>query len=299
VMQGNQAEQSIVEALERIYPYENFFDIVVIIRGGGSQVDLSCFDNYNVAYHVTQFPLPVLTGIGHEKDDSIVDLVAHTRLKTPTAVAEFILDGVGAFEERINALEQEAIALIEERMEEERSRMDELARKLSLVVRNQLGNKKSELMQRTWKFQQEIKLTLQGSDHRLEKKLQRIGFLVDRYFYDRQQKIARTQNLLDGSVQRSIFSKRHQLEEYLKKFRRLSGRQFEIEKFRIDLAGQKAMLSDPKNILKKGYSITTVRGKLVKDLSLLKNEEIIKTHFLDGSILSKVIDIKQTDKNDN
>ena len=120
VMQGNQAEQSIVEALDRIYPYEDFFDVVVIIRGGGSQVDLSCFDNYNIAYHITQFPLPVLTGIGHGEDDSIADLVAHTRLKTPTAVAEFILDGVAAFEERINLMQQETISLVENRMEEER-----------------------------------------------------------------------------------------------------------------------------------------------------------------------------------
>ncbi|HWR99866.1 MAG TPA: exodeoxyribonuclease VII large subunit, partial [Prolixibacteraceae bacterium] len=161
MMQGNQSEQSIIDALDRIYPYADFFDLVVIIRGGGSQVDLSCFDNYNVAYHVTQFPLPVLTGIGHEKDDSIVDLVAHTRLKTPTAVAEFILEGAGAFEDRINMLEQEAIGLIESRMEDEKSRLEGLTRELSLLVRNQLGKRKNELMQQTWKFQHEIKLTLQ------------------------------------------------------------------------------------------------------------------------------------------
>ena len=131
VMQGNQAEQSIVEALDRIYPYEDFFDVVVIIRGGGSQVDLSCFDNYNIAYHITQFPLPVLTGIGHEKDDSIADLVAHTRLKTPTAVAEFILDGVAAFEERINLMQQETISLVENRMEEEKSLLEDLTGELS------------------------------------------------------------------------------------------------------------------------------------------------------------------------
>jgi exodeoxyribonuclease VII large subunit len=87
LMQGPQTEVSVIRALERIYEYEDLFDVVVIIRGGGSQFDLSCFDNYNIAFHVAQFPLPVITGIGHEKDNSVVDLVAHTRLKTPTAVA--------------------------------------------------------------------------------------------------------------------------------------------------------------------------------------------------------------------
>ena len=86
-MQGEDAENSIIHALEDIHRYENFFDVVVIIRGGGSQADLSCFNNYRLALHVVQFPLPILTGIGHEQDETIVDLVAHSQLKTPTAVA--------------------------------------------------------------------------------------------------------------------------------------------------------------------------------------------------------------------
>ena len=299
VMQGNQAEQSVVEALDRIYPYEDFFDLVVIIRGGGSQVDLSCFDNYKMAYHVTQFPLPVLTGIGHEKDDSIVDLVAHTRLKTPTAVAEFILDGVGAFEERINLLEQEAISLVENRMEEEKSQLESLAKEISLLVRNQLATKKKELMQRTWKFQQEIKLTLQNREYYLGKKLQRISFLVNHYLFVRHQKITRTQNLLEDSVYRGMVNKKQWLDETLEKLRRASQKQLEAEKHRIDLAGQKGILSDPGAILKKGYSITTLQGKLVKDPSLLKNEEMIKTRFFEGSIYSKIVEINKSDKNDN
>jgi len=299
VMQGNQSEQSIVDALDRIYPYEDFFDLVVIIRGGGSQVDLSCFDNYKVAYHVTQFPLPVLTGIGHEKDDSIVDLVAHTRLKTPTAVAEFILDGVDAFEERINLLEQEAISHIEDRIEEEKSQIKSLADEVSSLVRNQLANKKKELIQRTWKFQQEIKLTFQNREHYLGKELQRIGFLVDHYLFVRHQKIIRIQNLLEDSVHRGMANKKLWLDETLAKCRRASQKQLETEKHRIDLAGQKGMLSDPGAILKKGYTITTFRGKRVRDLSLLKNEEMIKTYFSEGSIFSKIVEIKKSDKNDN
>ena len=79
VMQGEEAEKSIIRAFDRIYQYESFFDAVVIIRGGGSQADLSCFNSYWLAYHITQFPIPILTGIGHEQDDSVADLVAHTR----------------------------------------------------------------------------------------------------------------------------------------------------------------------------------------------------------------------------
>jgi exodeoxyribonuclease VII large subunit len=87
LMQGNEAETSIARALARISRKQQSFDLVAIIRGGGSAVDLSCFDGYAVAAQVAALPLPVITGIGHEKDDTVVDMVAHTRMKTPTAVA--------------------------------------------------------------------------------------------------------------------------------------------------------------------------------------------------------------------
>ncbi len=299
IMQGNQAEQSIVDALEKIYPYEDFFDLVVIIRGGGSQVDLSCFDNYNVAYHVTQFPLPVLTGIGHEKDDSIVDLVAHTRLKTPTAVAEFILHGVSAFEEQINLLEHRGIELTEERLEDEQSLLEELTREFSVVVRNLLMRKNNELMQKSWKFRQEVKLTLQRTDHRLGKKMQKMDFLVDHYFYTRHQKVARAQNMLDIAIPREIVRRKLKLNGYLEKLLLVTNKQLDREKHKIELAGQMAVLTDPGNLLKKGYTITTINGKVVKDLSLLKKEELLKTLFFEGSVLSKITEIKYPDHDDN
>jgi exodeoxyribonuclease VII large subunit len=299
VMQGNQAEQSIVDALERIYPYEDFFDLVVIIRGGGSQVDLSCFDNYNVAYHVTQFPLPVLTGIGHEKDDSIVDLVAHTRLKTPTAVAEFILDGVVSFEERLSLLEQSAIEIVGDWLENEKNMLEGLTREISSLVRNHLENKRKELMQRSWKFQQEIRLSIRGKEHELAKNLQRIGFLVDHYLFIRFQKIGQAKNLLGLSISRGMIANRTRLNDYLGGSKRLVVRLLANENHKIEIAGQKGMLSDPSNILKRGYSITTINGKLVKDIANLRQEETIKTSFYEGSILSKITEIIKKERNDD
>ena len=97
-MQGEKAEKSIIKALDGIFDSGVDFNLVVLIRGGGAKSDLACFDSYELAYHITQFPLPVVTGIGHEQDDTITDLVAHTRLKTPTAVAGFLIDTMAAFD---------------------------------------------------------------------------------------------------------------------------------------------------------------------------------------------------------
>ena len=104
LMQGSQASEAIINALHKINEHPKPFDLVVIIRGGGSQVDLDCFDDYDLASHVAQYPLPVITGIGHERDESIVDLVANTQMKTPTAVAEFLISGVERFDENLNEM---------------------------------------------------------------------------------------------------------------------------------------------------------------------------------------------------
>lgn len=105
-MQGNEAPQGIIGALDRIaqeLEAGESFDAVVIIRGGGGAIELACFDDYELALNIAQFPIPVLTGIGHDHDFHIADMVAHTYLKTPTAVADFI---IGFYQEQAARLEQ-------------------------------------------------------------------------------------------------------------------------------------------------------------------------------------------------
>ena len=89
-MQGEGVEQSIISALERIYDTD--YDCVVIIRGGGATSDMSGFDTLALAENVANFPIPIITGIGHERDESILDMVSHTRVKTPTAAAAFLIE---------------------------------------------------------------------------------------------------------------------------------------------------------------------------------------------------------------
>ncbi|WP_075351999.1 exodeoxyribonuclease VII large subunit [Algoriphagus marinus] len=104
MMQGNEAVTSLINSLKSIFADLDQLkpDAVVIIRGGGAQLDLDCFDDYRLAVAIARFPIPVLTGIGHERDQSIADLTAHTQLKTPTAVAEFLLASFREFEENLN-----------------------------------------------------------------------------------------------------------------------------------------------------------------------------------------------------
>lgn len=97
VMQGEQVEKSIISALDAIYERADDFDVVVIIRGGGANSDLTGFDSYNLAFHCTQFPLPIISGIGHDRDKTVLDAVANVSVKTPTAAAQHLITAAYGF----------------------------------------------------------------------------------------------------------------------------------------------------------------------------------------------------------
>lgn len=118
-MQGDQAEGSIIAALEKIYENIDLFDVVVIIRGGGATTDLACFDSYDLALNCAQFPLPVLAGIGHQRDISILDIVAHTSVKTPTAAAEFLISLMQQAENEVNSILLEITDSVKNKIEDE------------------------------------------------------------------------------------------------------------------------------------------------------------------------------------
>ncbi len=138
VMQGTETEASIINALEAVYEHKELFDVVVIIRGGGATSDLSWFDNYNIAYHCTQFPLPILSGIGHDKDVSVVDMVAHTSLKTPTAVAQFLVDCMQQTESNLHTVKEEIINYTEQALESWQQRLQLVTLQLPNAVKRKV-----------------------------------------------------------------------------------------------------------------------------------------------------------------
>ncbi|NDV58704.1 exodeoxyribonuclease VII large subunit [Bacteroides sp. 519] len=119
IMQGDQVEASICEALQKIISRINEFDVVVIIRGGGSTSDLSGFDRYTLAAACAQFPLPIITGIGHERDDTVLDSVAHIRVKTPTAAAGFLINKIDQAATRLNNLVSRLAIAVNNRLSQE------------------------------------------------------------------------------------------------------------------------------------------------------------------------------------
>lgn len=145
IMQGDNAVESIVQSLHKIYEQEETFDLVILIRGGGAKTDLDCFDDYNLCSHLAQFPLPVVTGIGHERDNTIADLVANTRMKTPTAVAEFIIGGFIDFDSKIDGLSEQILSRSREVLQTNGEYLSNMVHQLKLLSQRHLYENASKL----------------------------------------------------------------------------------------------------------------------------------------------------------
>ena len=167
-MQGEQVEQSIVAALNLISTKEDDFDCVVIIRGGGATADLSGFDTLVLAENVANFPLPVITGIGHERDESILDMVAHTRVKTPTAVAAFLIDHLAATLNRIEQAQISIQRMVEHRIQHEKLHLQQLSTHIPILF-SMVKNRENARLDDYWHaLLQRVMLHLQQSKMRVE-----------------------------------------------------------------------------------------------------------------------------------
>ncbi|MBO5017769.1 MAG: exodeoxyribonuclease VII large subunit [Alistipes sp.] len=145
LMQGDAAEQSVIAALSAIAERESEFDVVAIIRGGGSTSDLALFDSYHIALCVAQFPLPVFAGIGHDKDVSVVDMVAHTSLKTPTAVATKLVEMVDYELTTIEGYAADIATLVERYMHEEQMKIYTLGTDIERLANSFISNEQNRL----------------------------------------------------------------------------------------------------------------------------------------------------------
>ena len=127
LMQGADCPASIISALDLIMEDDRPWDAVLILRGGGAKLDLACYDDYQLAAVIAQYPLPVLTAIGHDQDYHVCDMVAHEYLKTPTALADYILDIYEGEDERLSSLETRVRLAVSNRLYREESLLDSLA----------------------------------------------------------------------------------------------------------------------------------------------------------------------------
>lgn len=161
VMQGERVEETVLAALDQILEQRDRWDVVVIIRGGGATSDLTGFDTYLLAASCAQFPLPVITGIGHERDDTVLDAVAHTRVKTPTAAAACILNYVLQTATTLEQLQDDLTARVRERLTAEQLRLTSLTTRLPVIFSSVRSHEEQQLMAYGHAIQTAVQIRLQ------------------------------------------------------------------------------------------------------------------------------------------
>ena len=175
IMQGERVEESIIVALDAIYERMEEFDVVVIIRGGGATSDLSGFDTYELAANCAQFPLPIITGIGHERDDTVLDKVAHTRVKTPTAAAEYLIARMDKCADALDEMSARLTESVRRLLLWEHQRMERLKQRIPSAVYKRLGDAKYRLLSAQRDLQMASRQFLSVKKHRLELLQQRLN----------------------------------------------------------------------------------------------------------------------------
>lgn len=175
IMQGERVEESIIAALDAIYARLEAFDVVVIIRGGGATSDLSGFDTYELAANCAQFPLPIITGIGHERDDTVIDLIAHTRVKTPTAAAAFLVACMDQVADRLDNLSFRLQQGVRNRLLWEHRRIEGLKQRIPSSAYKRISDAKYGLLAANRDLQMATRQFLSMKKHRLELLQQRLN----------------------------------------------------------------------------------------------------------------------------
>lgn len=266
VMQGEKTSSSVRAALEAVEMTVDLWDCVAIIRGGGATSDLNGFDDYDLARAVALFPLPVVVGIGHERDRTVLDEIAHTRMKTPTAVASFFVDTLRASFGKVQDMVDRIACYSTDRLQGEERRLANCEAMLPALADARIAAAKALLDREITRIPVLVQSRLQEAGARLDISARLLGAMS-------QARVSQASQRLDALRERLMAS----ADSLLKK-----------ESTKLDnLSGLVDALS-PLNTLKRGYSITRVDGKAVTDAKTLSPGQTIETELRQGRVVSVV-----------
>mgnify|MGYP006274003367 CR=1 FL=1 len=259
-MQGENTSKSVVEALDKIYIREQDYDAILIIRGGGAKAELSAFDDYDMAFMISQSPLPVLTGIGHERDETVTDIVAFRAFKTPTAVADFLIERVAQFDTSLN----------------------ELTTRLDLLVRSKLDNEKASLEKSEYQISSVSKSIIQHHKFSLEQRSSRLSSNFKQFIYRQQNKTERLSKSVLNASNWYIHNKKLYFDQFKNSLQHAKSRYITTQIHKFDLLQEKVSAFDPDKLLKTGYGYITKNGQRITSISELDVKDQISIAFIDG-----------------
>lgn len=272
VLQGEKAVEGIILQLQRIKKVLHHFDIVAIIRGGGGDVGLSCFNNYDLAKEIAVFPIPVFTGIGHATNETVVEMVAHSNGITPTKVAELLIQQFHNFSIPLQRAREKIVTLVDRALSEHRTGISSFGRYFKSVSQNLLATNKNNLLSYENRVEQGVSSNLKRNAERLSIISRSLSKDVDFYCFQAKSEISRQEFTLKNSSTALILKQQN----------------------RLMICDNSIKLLHPQNVLKRGYSITYKNGKALKSGEGLQPGDSIHTQLYSGKIISTIEEIKNT-----
>ena len=272
LLQGDGAVRSIGLQLRDIAKQKEQFDVVCIIRGGGGDVGLNAYDNYYLAKEVARFPLPVITGIGHSTNETIVQMVAFANKITPTEAGHFLLQAFHNFSNRVETAENNLQRSTMRQMEAQRVHLGQLIRILQIHTMNLLNHQDTNLQHLVKSTEQAaLRLLIKGRK-RLNEATMKLQLRPQQQLQKARQELLQKQNMLQ------IYSAQRQKDAFS----------------RLELLENKVQLLKPENVLKRGYSITYINGKALKVSTDVNTGDSITTQLHQGKVESVITKIKDS-----
>lgn len=266
LLQGDKAASRISQQLQQIRKVKHHFDVVAIIRGGGGDVGLSCYNDYNLAKEIAEFPIPVITGIGHATNQTVSEMVAYSNAITPSKLADYLLQKFHDFSIPVSEAQKRLVDKPNRLISEEKSRLYSEVKLFRSVTENILSANAKEIGHFKLSLQEKSRFHLKS-----EKDLLRsFGAII------RKDSISRI-----DQYKFDVFRNKERLIS-------LMASKFKESRLEVENLERNVDSLDPKNVLKRGYSITLLNGKSLKDLSEVKVGDSLHTLIFEGEIKSTV-----------
>lgn len=266
ILQGNQTASSVIAALKKIEMVIDLFDCVVIIRGGGATTDMNGFDDYELARCVATYSLPVIVGIGHERDNCVLDYIAAVRCKTPTAVAAYLSEAASKAWNNAVSLMQQISRYATDRLEGEHRILAQSQTLIATVARGRVDRERMRISHISEALPLGISRLTSAASTRLESAMQ----------------------LIASAASHATERRRLQLDNMADSLRQILPSVIERNSSRLDSMESLVEAYSPSNTLRRGYSITLADGKAVTDASDLKPGQLLLTRLKEGVVESIV-----------
>lgn len=265
-LQGDLAANSIISQLKQIKNVLHHFDVVVIVRGGGGEVGLSCYNNYELCKEIASFPIPVLTGIGHSTNLTVAEMISYRNAITPTELGEFLLQAFHNFSVPLK----------------------DAVRTLNIFTAKALKENQYQLSTLSNRFKTNVDRLLKEQDYEIDSTTKSMSVTVRHYFENRKKELRKELERIGRTGILNLHSEQNQLRAFNSRLESITQRLIEQHRSKLSDMSHQVRLLDPNNILIRGYSITTINGKPIQDE--VKVGDVVETRTSNSifeSIVSK------------